>query len=77
MATNTSISLDTHFTDFIDAQIQSGRFKSTSEVIRAGLRLLEDIETSNELVRRALAEGEKSGEPEEFDFDAFIQSKKQ
>lgn len=76
MAQNTSISLDEHFTDFLNREVSSGRFGSASEVVRAGLRLLEDQETQMAALRSALIEGEKSGQPEPFDFDAFITAKK-
>ena len=76
MAHNTSISLDGHFTEFLSREVTSGRFRSVSEVVRAGLRLLEDQETQLAALRAALVEGENSGEPEEFDFDAFVAAKK-
>lgn len=76
MAQNTSISLDQHFIDFLAREVDSGRYRSASEVVRAGLRLLEDHETQFAALRRALTEGEESGEPEEFDFDAFIATKR-
>ena len=44
MGRNTSISLGDHFEDFVDDKIATGRFKNASEVIRAGLRLLEEEE---------------------------------
>lgn len=76
MARNTSISLDDHFLDFLSREVSSGRYRSASEVVRAGLRLLEDQETRLASLRSALAEGEDSGAPEPFDFDAFIAAKK-
>ena len=75
MAKNTSVSLGEHFTDFIDDQIESGRYSSASEVLRAGLRLLEESETKLEALRNALIEGEQSGPATPFDFDAFIAGK--
>jgi antitoxin ParD1/3/4 len=77
MAQNTSISLDEHFTGFLSREVASGRYRSASEVVRAGLRLLEDQETQVAALRAALVSGENSGEAEPFDFDAFIASKKQ
>lgn len=76
MSTHTSISLDDHFSDFLSRAVASGRYRSASEVVRAGLRLLEDEETRNLALRAALVAGEESGAPEAFDFDAFIAAKK-
>lgn len=76
MAQNTSISLDDHFSDFLQREVDSGRYRSASEVVRAGLRLLEDHETRLAALRAALEAGEASGEPAAFDFDAFIARKK-
>ena len=76
VAINTSVSLDDHFTRFLAREVESGRYRSASEVVRAGLRLLEDRETQMTALREALAVGEASGEPAPFDFDAFIAAKK-
>ena len=76
MARNTSVSLGDHFTGFIDKRIASGRYSSASDVIRAGLRLLEEHEAGVEALRAALIEGERSGAAVPFDFDAFIDRKK-
>ena len=61
MARNTSVSLGDHFETFIASQIDTGRYGSASEVVRAGLRLLENNESRLEALRAALAEGERSG----------------
>lgn len=76
MVQNTSISLDDHFVAFLAREVETGRYRSASEVVRAGLRLLEDQETQMAMLRRTLIEGERSGVPEPFDFDAFIAAKK-
>ena len=76
MAQNTSISLDDHYSGFLSREVPSGRYRSASEVVRAGLRLLEDQETQMAALRAALVAGEESGAPEVFDFDAFIAAKK-
>ena len=61
MARNTSITLGPHFDEFVAAQIENGRYGSVSEVVRAGLRLLEETESKLERLRRLLEEGERSG----------------
>lgn len=76
MGKNTSVSLGEHFTDFIENQVAAGRFGSASDVVRAGLRLLEEQEVKLAALRAALADGEESGPPTPFDFEAFIAKKK-
>lgn len=76
MAHNTSISLGSHFLQFVEDQIESGRYSSTSDVIRAGLRLLEDQETRISALREALIEGELSGTATPFDLERFLASKR-
>jgi antitoxin ParD1/3/4 len=66
MGKNTSISIGQHFDSFIQNQIESGRYASTREVVRAGLRLLEEEEQKLRLLRQALIDGEESGWVENF-----------
>jgi len=69
---NTSVSLGQHFTSFIDSQVQGGRYGSASDVVRAGLRLLEEHESKVKALQDALNAGLQSGEPRTFDSDAFL-----
>lgn len=61
MAKNTSFILGDHFDAFVSAQVAAGRYSSATDVIRSGLRLLEEREAKLEGLRQALAEGEASG----------------
>jgi antitoxin ParD1/3/4 len=67
MGKNTSISLGDHFESFVESSISKGRFHSVSEVIRAGLRLLEEEENRLVLLRHAIREGMESGRAVDFD----------
>lgn len=68
MALNTSISLGNHFDDFIKGRINNGRYKNASEVVRAGLRLLEEHENKVQALKNAIQEGVDSPKVENFDF---------
>jgi len=71
MAKTTSFNLGDHFEQFVGARVAAGRYGTASEVIRAGLRLLEQHEAEQEALRQALIEGEQSGPGEPFDRAAF------
>lgn len=66
---NTSISLGNYFDQFVSSQVSVGRYKNVSEVIRAGLRLLEDEESKAIALRNAIQKGLNSPRVENFDFD--------
>lgn len=71
MHRNTSVTLGEHFNSFIREQVKVGHYGSTSDVVRAGLRLLGEHETKVKALQEAMIAGEESGEPQAFDFEAF------
>ena len=72
----TSVALGPHFEDFIQASISSGRYNNASEVVRSGLRLLEDQEQKMAALRSAIEEGMNSSIVEDFDSQEFLQQMK-
>ena len=76
MGRNTSISLGNHFESFIEETISEGRFTNASEVVRAGLRLLEEEENRVIALRSAIKEGLESGRALNFDPKSHLESLK-
>ncbi len=72
MAQNTSVALGDYFHEFVRDQVSSGRYKNISEVIRAGLRLLEEHENKVKALREAIQEGLDSGIVEDFNFEEHL-----
>jgi antitoxin ParD1/3/4 len=72
-----TVNLGRHYEQFVEAQVGSGRFTNVSEVIRAGLRLLEEQEEARQLklaeLRRLIEEGIASGGHEPLDLDAIFE----
>ncbi len=75
MSRHSTFALDQHATRFIDRQVEEGNFGSPSEVVSAGLKLLEERQEKIDRLRAAIEDGENSGPPQPFDFDAFIARK--
>ena len=73
---NTSISLGNYFDQFVQKQVSAGRYKNVGEVIRAGLRLLENEESKVIALRNAIQEGLNSPLAEDFDFDKNLRKLK-
>lgn len=71
MAKTTSIALGEHFASFVESQVAAGRYGSASEVVRAGLRILEERETKHQALQRAITEGMQSGVADDFDMAAI------
>ena len=76
MSKNTSITLGNHFDDFVQSRISEGRYKNASEVIRAGLRLLEEEENKTIALKKAIQEGIDSGIVEDFNPEQFLKDLK-
>lgn len=76
MGRNTSISLGNHFESFIETTVSKGRFSNASEVVRAGLRLLEEEENRILVLRNAIQEGIQSGRAIDFDPEKHLETLK-
>jgi antitoxin ParD1/3/4 len=76
MNKNTSISLGNYFDQFVQNRILEGRFKNVSEVIRAGLRLLEEEESKVIALKVAIQDGINSGIATNFDPKKHLESLK-
>ena len=66
---NTSVSLGNYFDEFVQTKITEGRYKNVSEVIRAGLRLLENEESKILALRKAIQDGIDSGIAQDFNWE--------
>ena len=73
---NTSISLGNYFDQFVSGQVSAGRYKNVSEVVRAGLRLLEDEESKRIALKAAIQKGLDSPRIEDFDFNENLKTLK-
>lgn len=76
MSKNTSISLGNYFDQFVSGQVSAGRYKNVSEVIRAGLRLLENEENKVNALRNVIQEGIDSGIAHDFEPELHLQKLK-
>lgn len=74
---NTSISLGNYFDQFVSSQVSAGRYKNVSEVVRAGLRLLEEEENKFIALRAAIQKGLDSPLVENFDFKENLKKLKE
>jgi antitoxin ParD1/3/4 len=76
MNRNTSISIGDYFDNFIQNRISAGRFKNASEVVRAGLRLLEEEENKIIALRALIQEGIDSGIADDFNPESHLEKLK-
>jgi antitoxin ParD1/3/4 len=66
MSKNTSISLGSYFDQFIQTVLNEGRYKNANEVVRAGLRLLEEDEKKHILLKQSIESGINGGLANDF-----------
>ena len=64
---NTSISLGNYSDQFVQTQVSAGRYKNVCEVIRVGLRLLENEERKVIALRNSIQERIDSEIAHDFD----------
>ncbi len=70
------ISLDDDLAEFVNSRLRDGQFADASEVVRAGLRLLAEDERRMAALAEALVEGEASGDPQPFDIEDFLATRR-
>ena len=74
----TSYSIGKHFENMIDGLIADGRYATASEIIREGLRLVEEREQRRkarlEALRAEIQKGIDSGPAEEVDIKELIEA---
>ena len=72
---NMNVSLTDELAQFVKAKVSTGRYTSSSEVVREALRLLEQRDSREierqQLLRQAWQDGLVSGDAGELDFDAL------
>ncbi|MDY3319923.1 type II toxin-antitoxin system ParD family antitoxin, partial [Riemerella anatipestifer] len=68
--------LGNYFDQFVSSQVSAGRYKNVSEVIRAGLRLLENEESKAIALKNAIQQGIDSGIAHNFDPEKHLQELK-
>ena len=71
-----NVSVGDRWEGFISRIVQDGRYGSASEVVREGLRLVEERETKLQALRRTLSEAvEAGGDASEDEIDAALAAK--
>jgi antitoxin ParD1/3/4 len=76
MSKNTSITFGSYFEQFIQNTLKEGRYKNASEIVRAGLRLLEEEENRLATLRHSINEGIASGTAEDFNLNEHLKKLK-
>jgi antitoxin ParD1/3/4 len=79
MARTMTIDTGNELRGFVESMVDSGQYKTNSEVIREGLRLLQERQAASKLetLRRLIDEGENSGDPVDWNVNEFLTRLKQ
>ena len=74
MARTMTIDLGDELREFVESLVESGDYRTQSEVVRDSLRLLQERQAASKLenLRRLIQEGMDSGEPIEWDIDVSL-----
>ncbi|KMK86140.1 MULTISPECIES: type II toxin-antitoxin system ParD family antitoxin [Pectobacterium] len=74
MARTMTIDLGDELRHYVESLVESGDYRTQSEVIREALRMLREKQAESDLqtLRQLIAEGINSGEPQEWDKDEFL-----
>lgn len=71
-----NISLPDQMRDWVQAQIQSGKYSSSSDYLRELIRRDQEKKEQVNLLQKAITEGIESGVPEDFDLKKFLSDMK-
>jgi len=74
MARTMTVDTGEDLRNFVQSLVESGNYKTNSEVVRDGLRLLQEKQAASKLetLRRLIDEGENSGDPVDWDVEDFL-----
>lgn len=74
MARTMTVDTGEELRSFVESLVETGNYKTNSEVVRDGLRLLQEkqAESKLETLRKLIDEGENSGEPVDWDVNDFL-----
>lgn len=72
-----NVSLPEPMKSWVDAQTKGGRYSNASDYVRDLIRKDQDRQQAIAELQQLITEGIESGEPEEFDFAAFLKRKRE
>ena len=74
MARTMTVDTGEELRGFVESLVEAGNYKTNSEVVRDGLRLLQEKQAASKLetLRKLIDEGENSGDPIDWDVNDFL-----